>query len=53
MDLTEYKGQQEMREEVIRDIEEGTFVEKDKKKKKKKNKKKEQSKEIDEDKIKE
>lgn len=36
-----------MKDEVIRDIEEGTFVEKDKKKKKKKNKKKEQTKEID------
>ena len=47
MDLTQYKGQQEMKDEVIRDIEEGTFVKKDKKKKKKKNKKKEQTKEID------
>ena len=41
MDLTTYQGAHDVKEDVIRDIEEGTFVEKDKKKKKnKKNKKK-------------
>lgn len=54
MDLTLYKGKNEdAKDEVIRNIEEGTLIEKDKKKKKKNKVKKEtKNKEIDEEKIK-